>query len=97
MTDRRDFLRTSFLAASSLALPAGAQETGRPQPAPASPSRGARVVSLTDSIFSPIAPSADVWLEVVEANFEGFRSMAATLALAMTLTVAVAGRRSEKG
>ena len=63
----------------------------------AAKSRGARVVSLTDSIFSPIAPNADVWLEVVEANFEGFRSMAATLALAMTLTVAVAGRRSEKG
>jgi DNA-binding MurR/RpiR family transcriptional regulator len=60
-------------------------------------SRGARIVSLTDSIFSPIAPNADVWLEVVEANFEGFRSMAATLALAMTLTVAVAGRRAEKG
>ena len=63
----------------------------------AAKARGARIVSLTDSIFSPIAPSADVWLEVVEANFEGFRSMAATLALAMTLTVAVAGRRSEKG
>ena len=63
----------------------------------AAKARGARVVSLTDSIFSPIAPNADVWLEVVEANFEGFRSMAATLALAMTLTVAVAGRRSEKG
>lgn len=61
----------------------------------AAKSRGARIVSLTDSIFSPIAPNADVWLEVVEANFEGFRSMAATLALAMTLTVAVAGRRGE--
>ncbi|MHB1103486.1 MAG: MurR/RpiR family transcriptional regulator [Devosia sp.] len=58
--------------------------------------RGAKIVSITDSIFSPIAPPADVWLEVVEANFEGFRSMAATLALAMTLTVAVAGRRGER-
>ncbi len=57
--------------------------------------RGAKVVSLTDSMFSPIAPIADVWLEVVEANFEGFRSMAATMALAMTLSVAVAGRRGE--
>jgi DNA-binding MurR/RpiR family transcriptional regulator len=57
--------------------------------------RGARVVSLTDSMFSPIAPIADVWLELVEANFEGFRSMAATMALAMTLSVAVAGRRGE--
>lgn len=57
--------------------------------------RGARIVSITDSVFSPIAPDADIWLEVVEADFEGFRSMAATMALAMTLTVAVAGRRTE--
>ena len=58
--------------------------------------RGAKMVSITDSVFSPIAPVADVWLEIVEANFEGFRSMAATMALAMTLTVAIAGRRGEK-
>jgi len=61
----------------------------------AAKARGAHIVALTDSIFSPIAPGADVWLEVVEANFEGFRSMAATLALAMTLTVAIATRRSD--
>ena len=57
---------------------------------------GARIVAITDSLFSPLAPLSDVWLEVVEANFEGFRSMAATMALAMTLTVAVAGKRSER-
>jgi DNA-binding MurR/RpiR family transcriptional regulator len=57
--------------------------------------RGAGIVSVTDSIFSPIAPIADVWVEVQEANFEGFRSMAATMALAMTLSVAVAGKRRE--
>lgn len=61
----------------------------------AAKARGAHIVALTDSVFSPIAPGADVWLELVEANFEGFRSMAATLALAMTLTVAIAARRSE--
>jgi DNA-binding MurR/RpiR family transcriptional regulator len=61
----------------------------------AAKAKGARIVSITDSVFSPIAPIADVWLEVVEANFEGFRSMAATMAVAMTLTVAVAGRRGE--
>lgn len=63
----------------------------------AAKARGAKIVSITDSIFSPIAPIADVWLEVVEANFEGFRSMAATMALAMALAVAVAGRRGENG
>jgi DNA-binding MurR/RpiR family transcriptional regulator len=59
--------------------------------------RGAAIVSVTDSVFSPIAPSADVLLEIVEANFEGFRSMAVTMALAMTLTVSVAARRAEAG
>jgi DNA-binding MurR/RpiR family transcriptional regulator len=61
----------------------------------AAKARGAKMVSITDSIFSPIAPMADAWLEIVEANFEGFRSMAATMALAMTLAVAVAGQRGE--
>lgn len=58
-------------------------------------SRGARIVTVTDSVFSPIAAPADVLIEVSEANFEGFRSMAATMAIAMTLSVAVAARRSE--
>jgi DNA-binding MurR/RpiR family transcriptional regulator len=50
-------------------------------------------VSITDSPFSPLARIAGQWIEVVEGNFEGFRSMAATLALAMTLTVAIAEKR----
>ncbi|MDE2446455.1 MAG: MurR/RpiR family transcriptional regulator, partial [Alphaproteobacteria bacterium] len=52
------------------------------------------IISITDSPFSPLAPISKLWFEVQEANFEGFRSMAATLALAMTITVAVAERRS---
>jgi DNA-binding MurR/RpiR family transcriptional regulator len=58
-------------------------------------SRGAKIVTITDSVFSPIAPPADVLIEVSEANFEGFRSMATTMAIAMTLSVAVAARRGE--
>jgi DNA-binding MurR/RpiR family transcriptional regulator len=57
--------------------------------------RGARIVSITDSVFSPIASQADIMLEIVEANFEGFRSMTATMALAMSLAVAVAGKRRD--
>jgi DNA-binding MurR/RpiR family transcriptional regulator len=53
------------------------------------------MVAVTDSPFSPLAQIADLWFEVVEANFEGFRSMAATLSLAMTLTVAVAEKRTK--
>ena len=55
--------------------------------------RGVPAVSVTDSPFSPLAQMAGLWIEISEANFEGFRSMAATLTLAMTLTVAVAERR----
>jgi DNA-binding MurR/RpiR family transcriptional regulator len=54
------------------------------------------IVAITDSPFSPLVALADPWIEVQEANFEGFRSMAATIALAMTLTVAVAERRSSR-
>ena len=42
------------------------------------------------SAFSPLAQSAKVWFEVAERDFSGFRSLSATMALAMALTVAVA-------
>jgi DNA-binding MurR/RpiR family transcriptional regulator len=63
--------------------------------AQAAATRQVPVVSITDSPFSPLAQIADLWLEISEANFEGFRSMAATLTLAMTLTVAIAERRQQ--
>ncbi|PSC02938.1 RpiR family transcriptional regulator [Alsobacter soli] len=62
--------------------------------AEAAAQRGAPVVALTDSPFSPLAEIASVWLEIVEADFAAFRSMAATLCLAMTLAVAVGERRA---
>lgn len=58
--------------------------------------RGVPVLAITDSPFSPLASIAQTWFEVQEANFEGFRSMAATLTLAMTLAVATAERRSKR-
>lgn len=61
----------------------------------AAKSRGAKIVTITDSVFSPLAPQADALIEVSEANFEGFRSMATTMAVAMTLCVAVAARQGE--
>ena len=57
--------------------------------------RNVPIVAITDSPFSPLVPISKPWFEVQEANFEGFRSMAATLSLAMTLTVAVAERRKK--
>ena len=56
---------------------------------------GVPVVAITDSAFSPLAQSAKVWFEVAEADFAGFRSLSATMALSMALTVAVAERRRE--
>jgi DNA-binding MurR/RpiR family transcriptional regulator len=55
--------------------------------------RGVPLVAITDSPLSPLARQARVWLELSEADFEGFRSLAATLVLAMTITVAVAEKR----
>lgn len=54
---------------------------------------GASVVAITDSAFSPLAQSANVWLEIAEADFAGFRSLSASTALAMTLAVSVAEKR----
>ncbi|MEO5759837.1 MAG: RpiR family transcriptional regulator, partial [Mesorhizobium sp.] len=40
---------------------------------------------------------AKVWFEVAEADFAGFRSLSATMALAMALTVAVGEKRRDTG
>ncbi len=58
--------------------------------------RNIPLVAITDSPFSPLATISSLWLEIQESNFEGFRSMAATLSLAMTLTVAVAERQKNR-
>ena len=70
-------------ASETVTLARAAAETGVP------------VIAITDSPFSPLAQVAGLWIEISEANFEGFRSMAATLTLAMTLTVAIAERRAQ--
>ncbi len=84
-TARDCVLAISFrpYASETVALATQAAEAGVP------------VVAITDSVFSPLSPMAQVWLEVEEAAYEGFRSMAATMALAMSLTVAVAERRAK--
>ncbi|HEY2401214.1 MAG TPA: MurR/RpiR family transcriptional regulator, partial [Steroidobacteraceae bacterium] len=53
------------------------------------------IVAITDSPLSPLVLISSCWLEVAEADFGGFRSLAGTFALAMTLAVAVAGCREE--
>ncbi len=55
--------------------------------------RGIPVVSLTDSAFSPLAECSAEWFEVVEADHAGFRSLSASMAFAMALTVSIAEKR----
>jgi len=59
--------------------------------------QGVPVVAITDSPFSPLVTTSSLWFEVVEADYEGFRSLSATVTLAMTLMVAVANsKRNQK-
>ena len=51
------------------------------------------VMAITDSAVSPLAECADVWLEVAEADHARFRSLSATMALSMALTVGIAEKR----
>lgn len=51
---------------------------------------GVPLVAITDSSFSPLAEVANEWFEVAEADCAGFRSLSASMALSMTLAVAVA-------
>ncbi|MCU4178038.1 MurR/RpiR family transcriptional regulator [Bosea sp. BH3] len=63
--------------------------------------RGVPLVAITDSAFSPLASVAQIWFEVAEADFGGFRTLSSTMALAMALAVGVgdarqAGRRRRR-
>jgi len=55
--------------------------------------RGLPVVALTDRITSPLARTSDAILTVPEVDFGAFRSLSATLALAIALAVAVGSAR----
>ncbi|SKA16933.1 MurR/RpiR family transcriptional regulator [Consotaella salsifontis] len=55
--------------------------------------RDVPVVGITDSVFSPVARLSKVWLEIAESDFEGFRSLGATMALSVALAVAAANKR----
>ncbi len=54
---------------------------------------GLAVVALTDPSSSPVSRLADIMLTVAEVDFGAFRSLSATIALALSLAVAVAARR----
>ena len=56
----------------------------------------AKVVSITDSAFSPLIGLSDAWVEVIESDFAGFRSLAATLVVGMALAHGVMARRTPR-
>ncbi|WP_322096941.1 MurR/RpiR family transcriptional regulator [Pelagibius sp.] len=55
--------------------------------------RGVPLIAITDSPFSPLTEQAEVWFEVVEADFAAFRSLSASFCLAMALCVSIAEQR----
>lgn len=59
--------------------------------------QGVPLVSITDSAFSPLASISTLWFEVAETDFAGFRSLSASMALTMALSVGIAEyRRHER-
>jgi DNA-binding MurR/RpiR family transcriptional regulator len=56
-------------------------------------SLGVPVIAITDSSFSAVAEHAVHWFEIAEDDFAGFRSLSASMAFCMALTVAVADAR----
>jgi DNA-binding MurR/RpiR family transcriptional regulator len=57
---------------------------------------GVPVVAITDSAFSAITSHAKIWFEIAEDDFGGFRSLSASMAFCMALTVAVADARKNE-
>lgn len=56
---------------------------------------GARIVAITDSLTSPLRQLTPLVLTVSEADFGAFRSLSATLSLAVALVVAVGAAERE--
>jgi DNA-binding MurR/RpiR family transcriptional regulator len=59
--------------------------------------RRAKVLTLSDSLVSPVAKPADVVLQVRDAEIRNFRSLAASVCLAQVLVIAYAFAQSGEG
>jgi DNA-binding MurR/RpiR family transcriptional regulator len=58
--------------------------------------RGVPLVAITDSPLAPLAQLARVTIEIVEADYAGFRSLAASFTAANALAAATAARRQAR-
>ena len=59
--------------------------------------RGARVIAITDGPLSPLLPLATVTFEVEEVATRSFRSLTASMCLALSLVIGLGYRRDERG
>jgi DNA-binding MurR/RpiR family transcriptional regulator len=90
-----ELLRCATASDAVLAVSFTPYNSITPELAASAAQRGVPIVSLTDSAFSPLVPLSKAYIEVVEESFSGFKSLSATLAVAMALVLRVEQRRSE--
>jgi DNA-binding MurR/RpiR family transcriptional regulator len=86
-------LRCATAADVVLAISFTPYNSVTPELAASAAQRGVPIVSLTDSAFSPLVPISRAYVEVVEEDFAQFKSLSATLAVAMALVLRVAQLR----
>src|SRR5580658_2394226 len=92
-----ELLRCATASDAVLAVSFTPYNSITPELAASAAQRGVPIVSLTDSAFSPLVPVSKAYVEVIEESFSGFKSLSATLAVAMALVLRVEQRRSEAG
>ena len=90
-----ELLRCAATSDAVLAISFTPYNSITPELAASAAQRGVPIVSLTDSAFSPLVPVSKAYVEVIEESFSGFKSLSATLAVAMALVLRVEQRRSE--
>jgi DNA-binding MurR/RpiR family transcriptional regulator len=90
-----EFLRGATPRDALLAVSFTPYNSITPELAASAAQIGVPILSLTDSAFSPLAPLSKAYVEVVEESFSGFKSLSATLAVAMALVLRIAHMRGE--
>jgi DNA-binding MurR/RpiR family transcriptional regulator len=91
-----ELLRSATTSDAVLAVSFTPYNSITPELAASAAQRGVPIVSLTDSAFSPLAAISKTYLEVVEDDYSGFKSLSATLAVAMALVLRVAQLRGSR-
>jgi DNA-binding MurR/RpiR family transcriptional regulator len=89
-----EHLRCATDADAALAISFTPYNSITPELAASAAERGVPLVSITDSAFSPLVPLSKAYVEVVEEDFSGFKSLAATLSVAMALVLRIAQLRT---